>query len=361
MKQYSYPLIILLCITHLNHAFELPHATQAVVGTGVLVLVTGLLSYKMGESSEKNSKEAELNHKRLGREAKESAEQQRQEKLTQRFHHIERMQQTSRTFVDRFRGQAPPERWNDEQQRNFAQEVLATSGSITAFEKQLNTHIKSYETFDPEMAQTHKDLYSIIGYLKRAMHTNPHIATQKKHEEEEAFKQAQKKAYLKKAECEAQAAQNLVTAIAQVKEMALTIKDTTYRNQQQFIDQVRALELTHNRHLTELNNRESRRASEHRETTQELNKLREELGNLQKLSDLPSRITAEHKKVMKELKKQQEAINKLKTDCEEIKGQNIVPSAPPVESLYPPTSNYDPRYTVPTSANPPATNPNYRP
>ena len=369
MKRYSYPLIMLLCLPQFNTVnSENLNPMRAMGVGGVLVLVTGLLSYKMGESSEKSNKEAELKHKRLEREAKENAEQERQRKFAQRFHHIERMQQTSRTFIDRFRGQAPPERWDDEQQRNFAQEVLATSGSITAFEKQLNTHIKSYETFDPEMAQTHKDLYSIIGYLKRAMHTNPHIATQKKHEEEEAFKQAQKKAYLKKAECEAQFAKDQVATIAQIKQMAVTIESdacgsskqlvayvkemvskmesTARYNLEKLVSQVNTLESSFKCHSIELNGWQSRRVSEHQEQIEQLKKLQQTIGNLQKKTNKTQKDIASVKEEIKQERSNQEA----------------KPSAPPTDAVpsYPPPSTYDPRYAAP-STNPPATNPNYRP
>ena len=355
MKQYSYPLIILLCITHLNHAFELPHATQAVVGTGVLVLVTGLLSYKMGESSEKNSKEAELKHKqleheaeekhkRLERETKENAEQKRQSKFTQRFHQIERMQQTAKIF-EHFIRQPNTEPWNDEQQKNFAQEIMANSGSIGAFEKQLNRHIESYETFDPETALKHKDLHGMMLLLKRAIHTNHYITNQKRCEEEEAFKKRERQAYLKKAENEALAAQGLVTAIAQVKEMASTIKDTTHRSQQQFINEVCTLKSTLNRGLTELNDWQSRRASEHEKSIKEQKKIQDALGKLNKKTDQTQKDITSIKEEIK-----QERSNKGAT-----------PSVPP-QSANPPT--YSPEYVPsysPPSSNPPAYNPDYRP
>lgn len=357
MKRYSYPLIMLLCLPQFNQVFshngsqniqvdlsDGSHNIQVALITGVTACVCFLLGHKIGKSSEQDNKEAELKHQRLERETKENSEQERQRKLTQRFHQIEGMTKLGRTFVDHFRGQAPPERWNDKQQRSFAQEIMA-SGSITAFEEQLNTHIKSYETFDPETAHTHKDLHCMMLLLKGAMHTNQYVTDQKRIEEEETFKKRERQAYLKKAENEAKAAQGLVTAIAQVKEMALTIKDTTHRSQQQLINQGYTLESTLNRRLTELNDWQSRRASEHEKSIKEQKKIQEALGKLNKKAEQTQKDVASIKEEIKQERSNQEA----------------KPTAPPADAVpsYPPPSNYDPRYAA-QSANPPAYNPEYR-
>ncbi len=344
MKRYSFLLVMLLCLPQLNHAGDEIRKTVAFETSNILVagvgLIASVLSYTAGKYNERSSKQAELEHKRLEQEAKQKREDNLEKKKNSIFHYIEHMKREAKTF-EPFLQKPHSEQWSDTEQQQFAQEVIATAGSITAFDQRLDKNIKRYETLNQETATTHEDIGDHLSLLQRFMNTNPYVIKKRNAEREEAFKWAQQEASLKKVEYEAQAAQNLAAATAQTEQLARQlsadttnaiqkIESNTQRCSQQLVDQMYNLRSMLNRSLTALNDWQECRVSEHREMVKLLNKLLKK-GDLtrQDIASLKERLI--------------------------LLAQAPVPSAPEYPSCSPPHQNpppYNPEYASPAPSAP---------
>lgn len=293
--------------------------TQAVLA-GSIICVTGLL-IGMGIQSYRNNNELllQLEQKKLA-QAKLEKENDQQKATFHCINGIKRLMQEFKSIQEAY---PKPEQYNDVQQKQILEMVLAGEGLVTTFEKKIELYTEQYNNLDPETALLNQPLLTDLHWLRRMLNTNNLAKVKKEQEIKQAFELAKRQAEVTKVEAEARMTQNLEKATQDTKKLVASTKSCVNRTVQQLIDHLLIIESTLNRRLAELSNEQT---------------------------TIKSHNSTEHKQSMSEIKKLEQLIQSMAQEIAALKQSLQQPIIPPPYDYYPPT---EPR--------PPAFNPEWNP
>lgn len=402
MKKYSALLLLLLCSTQITHSGDTTTssspeyyilkskdlgAVYAIIAGGALAL--SFIGYKFGQYSNNSKVEIALKKadvKRIAQQEKEKAQQKKEAVALAQFHVIENIKLLTAEFKDLKAKHPRPENCTDHQQQQILALMIAQGGSVGKFADKIADHINAYNNFDQTTSIAHSVLYNDLLWLQRSLNI-PCVQIKKNQEWNDTMTRAKFEAEVSKAKHEARAAQNLVEATQQTKQMIAHVESTVNRTTKDVRDvtvsmrnEYRAHESTMNHKLAAITDAHARPASEHKEILEVVYDLRQQLNrvtaianntqkNTQHITGNVATITKQQEDKIKQLEEQlkqatmnekqqkdlakelTEGLNKAHQEIDNLKRPQ--PSAPHISQLYP--SLHATQYS-----NPPAQNPHYR-